>query len=175
MSARRTMSDEDRILWSAVAETVAPLKPRRPVAKEAPPEPAAAPPAAKPRAAAPAYAAPPQKPPAPAGQIDRQTTEKLAKGRLPLEARIDLHGMRQDEAHALLLSFVSRAHQRGVRYVLVITGKGPGGDGVLRRSAPQWLKTPPFRAYVSGLDQAARGHGCEGALYVRIKKPKGAA
>ena len=83
--------------------------------------------------------------------------------------------MRQDEAHALLLSFVSRAHQRGVRYVLVITGKGPGGDGVLRRSAPQWLKTPPFRAYVSGLDQAARGHGGEGALYVRIKRARGAA
>ena len=76
------------------------------------------------------------------------------KGRLPIEGRVDLHGMTQSEAYALLLSFLQRAHASGVRYVLVITGKGSssGGDGVLRRQVPAWLSTPPFRALVSSHD-----------------------
>ena len=60
----------------------------------------------------------------------------------------------------------------GVRYVLVITGKGfsSGGDGVLKRQVPAWLSTPPFRALVSSHDLAARQHGGEGALYIRLRK-----
>ena len=80
--------------------------------------------------------------------------------------------MTQSEAHALLLSFLQRAHAGGVRYVLVITGKGfsSGGDGVLRRQVPAWLSTPPFRALVSSHDVSARQHGGEGALYIRLRR-----
>ena len=80
--------------------------------------------------------------------------------------------MTQSEAHALLLSFLQRAHANGVRYVLVITGKGfsSGGDGILRRQVPAWLSTPPFRALVSSHDVSARQHGGEGALYIRLRR-----
>ncbi len=178
--SEKVLSEEDRILWHQVARTakvLRPAKPAKPVAPApvAPPKPAAVvpPPASAPPARTsimPSWSPAVSQPPAPRGQIDRQTVDKLAKGRLQLEARLVLHGMRQDEAHSLLLSFVSRAHERGARYVLVITGKGPGGDGVLKRSVPSWLKTAPFQAYVSGLDHAARGHGGAGALYLRIKR-----
>ncbi|WP_419907098.1 Smr/MutS family protein [Hoeflea sp.] len=104
--------------------------------------------------------------------IDRSVYRKLARGRVPLEARIDLHGMTQDEAHDLLLGFLRSAHARGLRHVLVITGKGTsrGGEGVLRRAVPRWLGFAAFRELASGVEPAARGHGGDGALYVRLKR-----
>jgi DNA-nicking Smr family endonuclease len=80
--------------------------------------------------------------------------------------------MTQSEAHGLLLSFLQRAHSGGVRYVLVITGKGSssGGEGILRRAVPSWLTTPPFRSLVSSHDFAARHHGGAGAIYIRLRK-----
>lgn len=168
------LSEEDRVLWHQVASTAKALRPTQSrKAAMAQPVPATAAIPASAKRVAPAPYIPSKPTPAPArGQLDRQTVDKIAKGRLQLEARVDLHGMRQDEAYSLLLSFVSRAHQRGARYVLVITGKGPGGDGVLKRSVPAWLRTTPFQAYVSGLDHASRGHGGAGALYLRIKRHK---
>ncbi|TGV33802.1 DNA mismatch repair protein MutS, partial [bacterium M00.F.Ca.ET.168.01.1.1] len=87
-------------------------------------------------------------------RLDEPTLDKLKKGRLPIEGRVDLHGMTQDEAYSLLLTFLHRAHAGGIRYVLVITGKGSssGGDGILRRSVPHWLSTPAFRHLVSSHD-----------------------
>lgn len=175
MSSRsgKKLTDEDRVLWSLVAKSATPLKGRKAVEDEAP-KPAVdekiLPTAAK--------AAPAAAPPAPPKRqhvmhaLDRPTLDKLAGGKLPIEGRVDLHGMTQSEAHALLLSFLQRAHASGVRYVLVITGKGfsSGGDGVLRRQVPAWLSTPPFRVLVSSHDLAARRHGGEGALYVRLRK-----
>ncbi|MGO4839141.1 Smr/MutS family protein, partial [Rhizobiaceae sp. 2RAB30] len=98
--------------------------------------------------------------------------DKLSKGRLPIEGRVDLHGMTQDEAYNLLLAFLRRAHDGGVRYVLIITGKGSSlrSEGVLRRAVPHWLSTAPFRSLVSGHDNAARHHGGGGALYVRLRR-----
>lgn len=104
--------------------------------------------------------------------FDRPTHDKVAAGRLPIEGRVDLHGMTQDEAYGLLLSFLGRAHANGVRYVLVITGKGAssGGEGILRRAVPAWLSTAPFRSLVSSHDNAARHHGGGGAIYIRLRK-----
>ncbi|TIX75578.1 MAG: DNA mismatch repair protein MutS, partial [Mesorhizobium sp.] len=104
--------------------------------------------------------------------IDEPTLEKLSKGRLPIEGRVDLHGLSQDEAYSLLFSFLHRAHAGGIRYVLVITGKGSssGGDGILRRAVPAWLSTPAFRPLVSSHDHAARNHGGSGARYVRLRR-----
>ncbi|MCO5064185.1 MAG: Smr/MutS family protein [Rhizobiaceae bacterium] len=175
----RELTEDDRILWDMVARSVTPSVPPKRHAAAKPkhqhvpgeqPEPKE--PGGGKTVALPAYRpAAPVRPPA-RSHLDSQTLDKLAKGRLPLEARVDLHGMRQDEAHGLLLSFLARAHARGVRYVLIITGKGSssGGDGVLRRSVPGWLSTAPFRQYVSAHESAARGHGGSGALYVRLKR-----
>lgn len=172
MSGRR-LSHEDRILWTTVARTVTPLRGR------APPEPSAAPEQAAPAAEAlvsSAAAAAPQRLVAfdqgRPRHLDSPTRKKLGKGRLPIEARVDLHGLNQAEAHALLLSFLHRAHAEGVRHVLVITGKGSslGSDGVLKRAVPEWLATAPFRPLVGGYDNAARSHGGAGALYVRLRR-----
>jgi DNA-nicking Smr family endonuclease len=171
----RTLSEEERVLWNQVARSAQPLKGKRPVEAIAGSLPAAEtrPGQAPPGAVAPA---PPQSPRRQqvGHALDEPTLDKLAKGRTPIEGRVDLHGLTQSEAHALLHSFLLSAHARGVRYVLVITGKGSssGGDGVLRRMVPAWLSTPSFRPLVSSHDHAARHHGGAGALYVRLRRTR---
>ncbi|KQZ15078.1 MULTISPECIES: Smr/MutS family protein [unclassified Mesorhizobium] len=169
------LSDEDRVLWNLVARTAMPLKGR--LAVEIPdmslPDSKAGETGTS-REAPSVTAATKPKSQTVVQRLDEPTLDKLAKGRLPIEGRVDLHGLRQDEAYSLLHSFLLRAQAGGVRYVLVITGKGSssGGDGVLRRSVPAWLSTPAFRTVVSSHDHAARHHGGGGALYVRLRKTK---
>ena len=105
-------------------------------------------------------------------KLDLPTHRKIAKGKLDLGGRIDLHGLTQGEAHTLLQAFLHRAHADGLRHVLVITGKGSslGSDGALRNAVPHWFSTPQFRSYVSAYEDAARHHGGGGALYVRLKR-----
>lgn len=168
------LKEEDRVLWSLVARTAKPLKGTIAVtvpatildAKTMRVEPTKAIPAPA--------AAPKAKTLRVSHVLDEPTLDKLSKGRLPIEGRVDLHGMTQDEAYMLLFSFLQRAHAGGVRYVLVITGKGSssGGDGVLRRTVPAWLSTPAFRMLVSSHDHAARQHGGAGALYVRLRRAR---
>lgn len=171
----RALSEEDRVLWSLVTRTAKPL--RKTPSPSAAAETSGPPSIPHAAAGAPAAPAPPAAAARPrtehvAHRFDVQTRDKLSKGRLPLEGRVDLHGMTQEEAYSLLLSFLRRAHDSGIRYVLVITGKGSAsrGDGVLRRSLPSWLKTQPFRHLVSGVDEAARHHGGGGAYYVRLRR-----
>jgi DNA-nicking Smr family endonuclease len=170
------LSDEDRVIWTRVARTARPLKGKPPLPQDEPQADNRAAPEALP-GDSPPVAAPPPKPPERRSRqglhhFDRQTRDKLAKGRLQIEARVDLHGMTQGEAHGLLLSFLHRAHAGGLRYVLVITGKGAsyGSEGVLKRAVPAWLATPPFRALVGSHDSAAREHGGAGAIYVRLRR-----
>jgi DNA-nicking Smr family endonuclease len=172
--AESGLKEEDRVLWSLVARTAKPLKGTVAVVVADPaPEPrtmplepsktaAATPTAQKPKSLRVSHV------------LDEPTLDKLSKGRLPIEGRVDLHGMTQDEAYTLLFSFLQRAHAGGVRYVLVITGKGnsSGGDGVLRRAVPAWLSTPAFRMLVSSHDHAARQHGGSGALYIRLRRAR---
>lgn len=130
-----------------------------------------------------------QKPPI-AGQpplvdLDRKTRTRIARGRTPIDARLDLHGLRQHEAHDVLRSFIWRAHANGHRTVLVITGKGTRvrdphpdappwavGSGILRKAVPGWLSAPDLRAAVLGVEPAHASHGGEGALYVRLRAKK---
>ncbi|MDH4414520.1 MAG: Smr/MutS family protein [Rhizobium sp.] len=120
----------------------------------------------------------------PAGEADRKPSQrlhhplekpvkrKLSRGHLALEARIDLHGLIQSEAHGMLLDFLIRAHERGLRHVLVITGKGSslGSEGALKRAVPLWFAMAEFRFLISSFEPAARQHGGEGALYVRLSR-----
>ncbi|MEX3010838.1 Smr/MutS family protein [Hoeflea sp. TYP-13] len=176
----KSLTVDDRILWGQVAKTVDAYPGRMEALLDSQPQ---AGPAPEKKSAGPAgplapkrpMAAPSKKPglaPRALNPIDKPVYKKLAKGRVPLEARIDLHGLTQSEAHDLLLGFLIRAHARGLRHVLVITGKGQsrGGDGVLRRSVPRWLGAAEFHGLASGCEPAARGHGGDGALYVRLKK-----
>jgi DNA-nicking Smr family endonuclease len=107
----------------------------------------------------------------------RKEKQKLARGNAAIDARIDLHGMTQAEAHGALRRLLHRSQASGARFVLVITGKGaPNAShsdrGVLRRQVPMWLALPEFRRYVLSFEIANTGHGGEGALYVRLRKAK---
>jgi DNA-nicking Smr family endonuclease len=178
---KRSLTEEERALWESVAKQIKPLrkKPRAAKMEEAeapaPPKPAASarphPPAKIPR---PLKPEPPAAPPlAPLGRRERS---QLSRGKKQIDARLDLHGMTQTRAHHALSGFLQRAHQDGLTFVLIITGKGKTGAeqerGVLRRQVPHWLSLPEFRALVVGFEEAHIGHGGEGALYVRIRRAR---
>ncbi len=180
MTRGRKLTHEERMLWGKVARSARPLPGREAGEEWQEPEERIGPSVgATPKVVGSAFGGPP----APkAGRttslpnpIERPVKRKIARGRLALEARIDLHGMMQAEAHDLLRAFLLRAHERGLRHVLVITGKGSsrGSEGVLKRAVPHWLATPDFRPLVSGCETAAQGHGGEGALYIRLRRRRG--
>jgi DNA-nicking Smr family endonuclease len=179
MRKRKALSEEDRILWNAVAVTATPLKGKAAPLMSAPapaPQPASeqkpAKPNGKPAVAAEPWRPAPQTVAPPQQRIDRPTHTKIAKGRLVIEGKVDLHGLTQSEAHSMLLGFLHQAYARDRRHVLVVTGKGAsfGSDGVLKRAVPAWFATPPFRALVGGYHEAARQHGGAGALYVKLRR-----
>lgn len=176
---KRSLSEDERKLWDSVAKQVKPLRksPRlvRPRAVEA--ETSGVAPDTPPRAPSPVKIATPPRPHTPPlAPIGRRERAQLSRGRKEIDARIDLHGMTQTRAHRALFGFLQRAHHEGLTFVLVITGKGKLGAeserGVLRRQVPQWLALPEFRALVVGFEEANVGHGGEGALYVRVRRPR---
>jgi DNA-nicking Smr family endonuclease len=196
MSRRRDLSDEEDALWKGFARSIKPLKPAKPAAKPAepgdgaPPSPGAS---AKPQLPAPAKS-PPLAP------FDRRLKQRVARGREAIDARLDLHGLTQSEAHAALLRFLRRAQMEGAKFALVVTGKGAhqgahqgvgrgtaqgvredaarenargsSERGVLKRQVPQWLALPEFRPLIVGFEQAHVSHGGEGALYIRLRRPR---
>lgn len=186
MKGGRKLDTEERVLWGKVAKSARALPGRmkdilafeeEEAARAASEESAATPPRPSPREAI-APATPEPKPKRPSGvhhPLERPTKKKLAKGRLAIEARLDLHGLYQGEAHDLLLDFLYSAHDRGLRHVLVITGKGSsmGSEGVLRRAVPLWFSKAEFRFLISSYEWAARHHGGEGAMYVRLARRPG--
>jgi DNA-nicking Smr family endonuclease len=105
-----------------------------------------------------------------ADPIEPRRLRRLTREREELGPRIDLHGLSQEKARAALESFLWRACDDGWRVVLVITGKGLSGNGVLKRRAPDWLAEPAIRALVAGVSEAHRRHGGRGALYVTLRR-----
>jgi DNA-nicking Smr family endonuclease len=184
----------DSELWQPALRDVKPLRRRRPheAAKPAPkpqtPSPVAAPVA--PVAARPTKTSTKPTPLLPltglrAPGLDKASAERLKRGQYPIEARIDLHGMTQDDAHRMLGDFIARSARAGLRCVLVITGKGlrrlddeqPGGTdsrrgeiGILRNAAPRWLNEAPNRARILAFTAAQPRHGGSGALYVLLRR-----
>jgi DNA-nicking Smr family endonuclease len=176
MSRRRQLSDEERALWTGFARSIKPLDQARQPAEfatssAADDKPAPAPP---PRPAV-RQEKPPAKKTPPLAPLGRRLKQRVARGREPIDARLDLHGFTQREAHAALLRFLRRAQADGVRIALVVTGKGigkgssPHERGVLKRQVPMWLSLPEFRSLVVGFEDAHTGHGGEGALYIRLR------
>jgi DNA-nicking Smr family endonuclease len=167
---KRPLRPDEVKVWATVARTVRPAPGR--AVPELPAEPAAVKPPS-PALAIPATAGAKlvRKPPAaPPEAIEPGRKRRIARARDPIEARLDLHGMDQDRARAALHGFLRRTHADGLRAVLVITGKGLTGDGILRRRTPDWLADPEVRGLIAGVSQAERRHGGEGALYVALKK-----
>ena len=140
------------------------------------PEPALAP------AAAPSPAAT-KKPrplgPPPLAPLERRLKRELRRGRAAIDDALDLHGLNQAEAHHALRGFLISAQARGLKLVVVVTGKGSGPrnstswldePGVLRRLAPHWLREADMRPIVLGFEEAGPAHGGAGALYVRLRR-----
>jgi DNA-nicking Smr family endonuclease len=174
---RRVLSYEERVLWTTVTKAIAPLRTTARIAPDVDTE--ATPVAVKPpRPVGPKKASPPLAPqqpaPPPLTPLSRRMKRGVARGKQAIDARLDLHGLTQAQAHGALLRFLHNAHARDARLVLVITGKGRGAEpGVLRRQVPQWLGLPEFRALVLGFEDAGARHGGEGALYVRLRRARG--
>lgn len=174
----RKLTDDEQELWDRLRQSVRPLaKPPTQTterARDEAAEPVTAPDKAKargrPRPAQPSPAATPVPALAP---LEQRTRRRLARGLVEIDARVDLHGMRQERAFNVLVSFLRRAQTHDNRIVLVVTGKGRAGDGergVLARSVPDWLSRPDLRGLVVGWEPAGRRHGGAGALYVRIRR-----
>lgn len=200
--SRRRLKPDELALWREVAKTAAPLDPRReetpqedpadhtPLPRRDPAETrdrqpvapfriggAASPPGER-RDLAPSVSDRVREGPL---RMDRKTHQRMQRGKLDPDARIDLHGMHLEEAHAALQSFILSSHAGGRRLVLVITGKGrrseddgpiPRRRGVLRHQLPHWLATPPLASVVLQTREAHLKHGGAGAFYVYLRRKR---
>jgi len=167
---KRELSSDEKQLWRRVAASV---KPRRPqpkhVEEEAPTpvravKPLAPTPAVK-RVAAPRLAPKPEPPLA-----NRGAEKRVRRGKLEIDATLDLHGHTQESGYAALARFQQSAQRREARVVLVVTGVGRTGEGVLRKRLPDWLAARELKPLISGYAQAHRAHGGSGAYYVFLRR-----
>ncbi len=106
------------------------------------------------------------------GTLDRKDTRRLSRGHHDIDARLDLHGMRQAPAQVAVKKFLMRCHAAGLKNLLVITGKGRVTEpGVLRAALPEWISyDADLNKIVRALTPAAPNHGGTGAFYVTLKK-----
>lgn len=155
--------------WDAIeAEIDRPVKPKKGQAGETAIIPSAVPERKKSSAQAP--------------QLDRRTEEKLRKGQMEIEGRLDLHGYTQERAHEALLKFIATSQRQGMRCVLVITGKGKShmhedqdwvfNDSVLRQRVPEWVSSAPLASIVLKIYPAQIKHGGEGAYYIYLRRDR---
>lgn len=182
------LTPEDRRIWSRITGTVVPPRSRKPArvtpGAEAPAHLPTAPadrprPLAKPSPvrSAPAVVVKPTEPrpvgsrPKPGPEdLEPRRKQRLSRERDPIEARIDLHGFGRFEAEDQLRGFLTACQARGLRSVLVITGQGRLGGGVIRASFADWMHSPGLRGVVSGFTVAHQRHGGNGAFYVTLKR-----
>jgi DNA-nicking Smr family endonuclease len=175
---KRRLSEEERALFENTFKDVVPLKRARgrKAAKKAS--------VSAPVKASPPILASPRN--SGGGGLDGRTAQRLQRGVLEPEARLDLHGLTEDAAHRALATFLRSASARGLRLVIVVTGKGvkPAAPdepfdleldrrtrGVLKAMTPRWLKEPDLARFVVDVRSAHRRHGGAGALYVYLRKP----
>jgi DNA-nicking Smr family endonuclease len=180
MGKGRLPSAEERELFAETLRDAKVLRKRKPGAPKAaapkrqaifPPEPSMPAPT-------------PQKPMA---GLDGNTADRLRRGQMDPQARLDLHGMTESTAHRALTTFLRGASARGLRLVLIVTGKGgklPAPDapfdleldgrarGVLKTMTPRWLAEPELAGFVADVRLSHRRHGGAGALYVYLRKSK---
>lgn len=179
--AKRTPDTKERELWRTAMRDVRPLrgqkaaKPKTEDTPSAPPKPSAP----KAQATKPSAPAPPPPKPEPPelaigriADVDKRLAERLRRGQLSIEGKLDLHGLTQQEAHDQLSGFIALSQKQGRRCILVVTGKGAWreGAGILREMVPRWLNERLNRARVLAIAQAQPQHGGAGALYILLKR-----
>jgi len=159
--------NRDRALWSETMRDVTPLPGRR--AGSSPPLQCA-----PDRAEAGPAPSQVEQPLDRCAGVDRANAERLKRGLHAIEARLDLHGMTQAEAHRELIGFVVASHEVGRRCVLVVTGRGlgPDGPGVLKSAVPRWLEEAGLRRRILAVAAAQPRHGGAGALYLLLRRQR---
>jgi DNA-nicking Smr family endonuclease len=178
------LSPEDRRIWARITGTVSPRKTVKALrVAEAGPAGEPVPRSGPAVRARPSASATPISPKAPAGaakpraapeSLEPRRQRRLARERDPIEATFDLHGFGRFDAEDRLRAFLTGSQARGLRAVLVITGQGRRGGGIIRASIHEWLQSPALRGVVSGFAAAHRRHGGEGAIYITLKQKAGA-
>lgn len=176
MIKKRGLKNEDAELWKQVAETVTPLKSRQKPPSDgggqieiSAPSPAFSPQQRPTRPAA----APANLSQGPAAGLDKRTAQRLKRGKLAIDGRIDLHGHTLDQALEALTDFILRSRGQSKHCLLVITGKGAGGAGVIRASLPGWLGGGALGPAVLAFCRAQPKDGGGGAFYVLLRKKRG--
>ena len=168
MGKNRDDDENSDELWFYVTRDVKPLKPvpkrqnSQPRSKKKP--------TASPRMPTPPVPVAKSDPGKKAADLDRRTDEKLRRGQMAIDGRIDLHGMGRDRAYETLNGFLLAGYRQGYRCVLVITGKGKDGKGVLRAEVPAWLREGALANIVLRFYPAKPEHGGQGALYVLLRR-----
>ena len=169
----RPLKPDEKKAWDQVRRTVRPLNPSRavspvravPVSRTSMAKPPSAPEPASPVSAPKLHRDRPVSTPR-----DRTDEKAVRRGKISISGRFDLHGHTQASAWSALPSFLSREQARGSRCVIVITGKGRDGEGVIRHNFLRWLEMPQARSLVSGYAQAHPRHGGSGAFYVFLRR-----
>lgn len=163
----RSLSADERALWEAVIRDAAPLrlqarKPKHPPARAAGRAPD--------KSVVESIARKPNTELRPT-EPDRKVARALRRGKLPIERKIDLHGLTQAAAHRLLQKAVMDG---AARRLLVVTGRGSAktDGGILRRMLPLWLAEPPFSTRVLAVGTAGPEHGGQGAYYVLLRRAR---
>lgn len=101
--------------------------------------------------------------------VDRRTAERLKKGRMEIQGRLDLHGMSREAAHRATINYVTHARMSGKRCILIVTGKG---KGILQADLPRWLNLRPLRDLILSFSHAQPQDGGTGAVYVLLKRDR---
>lgn len=180
----RRVSEEERALWRSVTDTIKPLAGRRRAAPRSLVREVTKPNAPVPEkrttvdlsgvkigaSLKPAALSPTPNPFAQG--LDKRSEQRLKRGQMQIDARLDLHGHTQAAAQGEALAFLARAIERGQRCLLIITGKGAAGGGVLRKALPLWLEASPQAREILRLTPAAIQHGGDGAFYVLLKRKR---
>jgi DNA-nicking Smr family endonuclease len=181
---RRSVTPDEVRIWRAVVQDAKPLPGQvlpddpetvPPEAVPSPPPPPGTPPV-RPSAHPPVpklRAEPPDLAHGNTPGLDRRSAERMKRGEMEIEASLDLHGHTQENAHGELIAFIQRAYAAGRRCVLVVTGKGLKGSGVLKSQVPRWLNQSPLRERILGFSYAKPMHGGDGALYVLVRRQRG--
>jgi len=115
----------------------------------------------------------------PVSSMDSKLHTKMRQGKIRPEAKLDLHGLNLSQAQPTLTKFVLDAHGKGLRLILIITGKGrssedygviPKKKGVLKATVPNWLAMEPLSSKILQITNAHVKHGGGGAFYVYLRK-----
>ena len=106
------------------------------------------------------------------GGLNENDYRKLKKGGFRIDARLDLHGLKQHEAIGAVQDFIKKHYENSNRCVVIITGKGNMGGGVLREKLPHWLSSDGLKDLILAISIAKPKDGGDGAFYVLLKRKK---